>query len=164
MSLPNRTKGRTVSLGGGIVVPYPEPTSAAATSVGRANAYKTTRPEVALRSLLHRSGLRFRKQKLVRCSNGVRVRPDVVFAGARVAVFVDGCFWHCCPLHGSMPTRNQAYWAPKLAANVERDRRAYAALTADGWHVERIWDHEAGQEAAGRVAAVVQARRGPRVL
>ena len=152
---------RTVSLGGGNAVPYPEPTSAAATAVGKANARKTTRPEAALRSQLHRQGLRFRKEQILRCSNGVRVRPDIVFAGARVAVFIDGCFWHCCPTHGNTPTRNQAYWIPKLAANVERDRRADAALTADGWHVERIWEHDAALEAAERVVAIVRSRHRP---
>lgn len=112
-----------------------------------------------MRSRLHRQGLRFRKQQMLRCSNGVRVTPDIVFARARVAVFIDGCFWHCCPVHGNMPTRNQAYWGPKLAANVERDRRADAALRADGWHVERIWEHDAAQDVAERVAAIVWARR-----
>jgi DNA mismatch endonuclease (patch repair protein) len=150
---------RTVILGGGVVVPYPEPADAAATKIGKANRRRDTKAEVALRSTLHRRGLRFRKDRLIRCASGVKVRPDVVFTSALVAVFVDGCFWHGCPDHQRIPMRNIDYWVPKLHANVERDRRVDEALTADGWHVERVWEHEDPKSSADRIAAAIAERR-----
>lgn len=155
---PAVRRRRTVMLGGGVVVPYPEPTDAAATKVGKANRRKDTTSEIVIRSALHLRGLRFRKDRLIRCSSSLRVRPDIVFTRALVAVFVDGCFWHCCPVHGTAPRSNQDYWLPKLRSNVERDRRVDAGLNAAGWQVERIWEHEAVEEAADRVEAVVRAR------
>jgi len=137
-------------------VPYPEPSSAAATTIGKANVRKDTKPEVALRSELHRRGFRFRKDLLVRFEGG-RVRPDVVFTKAKVAAFVDGCFWHCCPVHGRIPKANPAYWVPKLKANVERDRRVDAQLRADGWTVVRVWEHEPVEDAADHVERVLRA-------
>jgi len=105
-------------------------------AIRRAN----TKPEVALRSALHRLGYRFRKD--LRVSAGDRwVRPDIVFTRMRVAVFVDGCFWHACPEHGRQPGVNQWYWSPKLARNVARDRQNDNALLQDGWRVVRIWEH-----------------------
>lgn len=80
------------------------------------------------------------------------VRPDVVFSRARLAVFVDGCFWHCCPEHGNAPRANTSYWGPKLAKNVQRDRLVDAGLTAAGWGVLRAWEHEDPEEVADRVA------------
>ena len=150
---------RTVALGGGVVVPYPEPANDVATKIGRANRRSDTRSELQLRSALHRRGLRFRKDHLVRCTDGLKVRPDVLFTRGRIAVFVDGCFWHSCPDHGSTPGRNRSYWVPKLEANAARDRRVDAALRADGWHVERVWEHEVALEASARIAALVAARR-----
>lgn len=150
---------RRVALGGGIVVPYPEPADDAATKVGKANPRRDTRAELLLRSALHGLGLRFRKDHLVRCANGLKVRPDVVFTRHCIAVFVDGCFWHGCPDHGSTPVRNRAYWVPKLEANAARDRRVNAALRVDGWHIERVWEHEDVHEASQRIAALVSARR-----
>ena len=147
-------------LGDGIVVPYPEPVDAAATTRGKANRRTGTTPEVTLRSLLQRRGLRFRKDLLVRSTAGVRVKPDIVFTRWKVAVFVDGCFWHACPDHGTSPRRNQGYWGPKLARNVDRDRRVDEALSADGWHVVRIWEHEDPGEAVERVADALARRAG----
>ena len=115
-----------------------------------------TKPEVALRSAIHRRGLRFRKNYLIRL-HGLRVRPDVVFTRRRVAVFLDGCFWHCCPDHSSTPRRNVGYWLPKLQANVERDRRVDVALEAEDWTVMRFWEHDEADRAAELVAAVVRA-------
>jgi DNA mismatch endonuclease (patch repair protein) len=127
---------RYVSIGDGVTLPDPEPGNAAATAIGKANVRKDTKPEIALRSELHRRGLRFRKDLPVR-AEGRRVRPDVVFTAQLVAVFVDGCFWHGCPDHQHVPRRNRAYWEPKLQANAERDRAVDAALTAGGWLVVR---------------------------
>ncbi|MGE3358642.1 MAG: very short patch repair endonuclease [Acidimicrobiia bacterium] len=134
----------------GVQVPYPEPTSEAATIIGKANRRSGTKPERLVRSELHRRGRRFRKDHLVRTPE-VWVRVDVCFTRARVAVFVHGCFWHCCPEHGRIPKVNQAYWGPKLAANRARDERVERALRASGWVVLRIWEHEPIAAAADRV-------------
>src|SRR4051812_41137052 len=106
----------------------------------RRNPRRDTKPEVALRSALHGMGLRFRKDHAIRTQARV-VRPDVVFTRDRLAVFVDGCFWHCCPLHGNVPRANTAYWVPKLDRNVARDRAVDAALQGEGWTVLRAWEH-----------------------
>ena len=150
---------RYVVLGPGQRVPYPEPTSAAATKIGKANKRVDSKCEVRLRSALHRMGLRFRKDLLVR-AGGLRVRPDIVFTRARVAVFVDGCFWHGCPTHATTPKTNQGYWVPKLAANEARDRRVDEALTGEGWTVLRIWEHEDPMSSAAMVREVVAGRHG----
>lgn len=142
---------RLVSLGGGLEVPYPEPRDGAITTIARANTRRDTRPELALRSALHRRGLRFRADYPVRCSCGVSVRVDVAFTRLKVAVFVDGCFWHRCPEHGTIPRRNQGYWLPKLKANVQRDRRVSQALSRDGWMVIRVWEHEPVDDAVTTV-------------
>lgn len=122
----------------------------------RGNRSRDTRPEVAVRSALHRRGLRFRKN--VRPIAGLRCSADVVFPTSRIAVFVDGCFWHRCPVHGTQPSTNATYWSAKLDRNVERDRRADQALAAAGWLVIRVWEHEPPDQAAERVAVVVRAR------
>lgn len=146
---------RTVSLGGGVRVPYPEPTTEAASKVGRRNLRTGTRAETALRSELHKRGLRFRKDLRLDLP-GIRVRPDVVFTRARLSVFIDGCFWHCCPEHMHMPKSNLDYWEPKLAANRARDVRVSEALVEAGWTVMRIWEHEAVGDAADRIEAAVR--------
>jgi DNA mismatch endonuclease (patch repair protein) len=89
---------------------------------------------------LHRLGYRFRKDLRVRTGDHW-TRPDIVFTRLRLAIFVDGCFWHGCPSHGRLPRVNESYWAPKLASNTERDRRNTAALQRDGWIVVRLWEH-----------------------
>ncbi len=144
-----------MALGGGARVPYPEPTTEAASRIGRANRRAGTRPEVALRSALHRRGLRFRKDLLLRVG-GLRVRPDIVFTRARVAVFVDGCFWHCCPAHGTTPRSNPGYWGPKLRRNVERDEQVDGALAGAGWQVVRVWEHQGAVVAAEDVVLSLQ--------
>jgi DNA mismatch endonuclease (patch repair protein) len=126
--------------------------------IGRANRRRDTTPEVALRSELHLRKLRFRKDYLVRTAH-IKSHVDVCFTAARVAVFVDGCFWHVCPIHHVPPKRNLAYWTPKLAANVQRDRRVTEALLAEGWAVLRVWEHEAVVSAATHIEALVRARR-----
>ena len=123
----------------------------------RSNRRADTKPEVALRSELHRRGLRFRKNQRVRLHERV-VRPDVVFTRARVAVFVDGCFWHCCPEHGNQPGRNTDYWIPKLERNVARDRAVDRALGSAGWTVVRAWEHEEMANVAERVATMIRPR------
>lgn len=141
---------RFVVLSGGERVPYPEPTTEAATRVGKGNRRTGTKPEQLLRAELHRRGRRFRKDLLIR-AGGLRTHADIAFTRQRLAVFVDGCFWHGCPEHGSSPKSNTSYWGPKLRANVERDRRVDEALRAHGWAVLRTWEHEATDSAADLV-------------
>ena len=81
-----------------------------------------------------------------------RVRPDFVFRRGKVAVFVDGCFWHACPVHGTRPKQNAGFWREKLARNVARDRLVSRSLHARGWRVMRIWEHELRRAKAGRLA------------
>lgn len=126
----------------------------------RANRRTDTKPEMALRRELHRQGLRYRKDYRLDLE-GARVRPDIAFTARRVAVFVDGCFWHVCPEHGTKPAANTWYWGPKLARNVERDRAADAALLAAGWQVVRIWEHESLESAVAAVLAAVGPRGKP---
>lgn len=112
-----------------------------------------TAPELALRRELHRRGLRYFVDRAP--IRGQRRRADVVFPRLRVAVYVDGCFWHSCPQHATYPKNNAEWWADKLAANVARDRATDDALAAAGWQVIRIWEHEDPVAAAGRVAAAL---------
>ncbi len=117
---------------------------------------KDTAAELSLRSALRGLGLRYRLH--VRIEG---VLADVVFPTAKVAVFVDGCFWHCCPMHASFPKNNQSYWLPKLAENKERDVRQSARLRSAGWIVIRIWEHEClptSPKTAGRIAKAVSHR------
>ena len=114
-----------------------------------------TKPELALRSALHRAGYRFRKDYRLDLDAGSRVRPDIAFTARRVAVFVDGCFWHACPEHGRNPAVNEWYWAPKLRRTVERDRAADAALAAAGWRVVRNWEHVPRAAAIAAVTAAI---------
>ncbi len=121
---------------------YPHPADAGRSANMRANRRTDTKPELALRRALHALGYRYRKDYRLDLAAGVRVRPDIVFTARKVAVFVDGCFWHCCPEHGSQPAANTWYWEPKLRRNVDRDRAADAALDQAGWTVVRFWEHE----------------------
>lgn len=104
----------------------------------RGRRVRDTGPEIALRSAVHALGMRFRLQRQVigRC------KPDLVFMGRRLAVFVDGCFWHGCPQHGPRAFRgpNADRWRQKLRDNQERDRRNDAALADAGWRVLRLWE------------------------
>lgn len=121
----------------------------------RANRKTGSRPEVLLRQALYRRGLRYRKNFLIRLDNR-KIRADVVFARRRVAVFVDGCFWHMCPVHGNLPRgQNAGYWLAKLARNVECDRQSDAALQAGGWTVVRVWEHEPIDEAAVKIVDAI---------
>ena len=121
----------------------------------RANRPSATKPEVRLRSELHRRGARFRKNALLRV-DGVAIRPDILFSGKRVAVFVDGCFWHRCPEHATTPKANRAFWLAKFERNRERDARANALLNDAGWVVVRVWEHESVATAASRVLEAIE--------
>jgi DNA mismatch endonuclease, patch repair protein len=144
--------------------PYPHPLNAGRTANMKANRRADTKPELALRRALHALGYRYRKDYRLDLADGARVRPDIVFTRRKVAVFVDGCFWHCCPEHGSQPANNTWYWEPKLRRNVERDRAADAALGAGGWTVVRLWEHESLGGAVERVVTVLASRASGTVL
>lgn len=127
-------------------------------AIMRANRRRDTGPELLLRRLLHRRGLRYRVDFAIRPNAGRAVRPDIVFPGRRIAVYVDGCFWHGCPIHGTRAETNQAYWDEKIEANRQRDVRTTAALEADGWLVLRFWEHEDAVTAARVVEKAVHSR------
>ena len=116
---------------------------------------RDTAPEVALRRALHAVGLRFYVHR--RPLRSLRREADVVFPRRRVAVFVDGCFWHRCPEHGVSPRLNDGYWSAKLDNNAARDRETDEVLTNAGWRVVRVWEHEDPESAAERVAGAVRA-------
>jgi|SRR5690349_1341032 len=118
---------------------------------------RDTALEKALRSELHRRGMRFRVQ--TRLIPGLRRTADIVFRSARVAVFVDGCFWHCCPEHATYPQNNADWWRVKLEANVARDRDTDQRLRKLGWLSMRIWEHESVESAVERVVTVVRERQ-----
>jgi DNA mismatch endonuclease, patch repair protein len=114
---------------------------------------RDTGPEMAIRRLLHARGLRYRVDAAL---PGMRRRADLLFSSARVAVFVDGCFWHGCPDHGTQPKSNAAWWAEKISSNIERDRDTDRRLARDGWIVVRVWEHEASERAAARIAEAIR--------
>jgi DNA mismatch endonuclease (patch repair protein) len=121
---------------------------------------RDTAAELAIRRELHRAGLRFRVDRSV--LPGIRRRADIVFPSTKVVVFVDGCFWHCCPVHRTFPRANASWWAAKLDANRRRDADTNRQLKKAGWLVARIWEHEAPEHAAARVVKLVDARRRQR--
>lgn len=121
---------------------------------------RDTVPELVLRRELHRRGLRYRVDH--RPHPRVRRRADIVFRGPRVAVFVDGCFWHACPQHATWPVNNSSWWRDKLERNVARDRDTDQRLSSLGWVVIRVWEHEINEDVATvaeRVRHVVEQRK-----
>ncbi len=121
----------------------------------RAQRRRDTKPEMALRRVLHAGGRRFfvDRAPLV----GVRRRADLVFPRARVAVFVDGCFWHGCPEHGTVPKRNREWWVEKIDGNRARDRDTDRRLSEAGWSVVRVWEHDEATVAADHVEQTLDA-------
>lgn len=122
----------------------------------QANRRRDTKPELAVRRVLHAAGLRYRVD--FRLAPPLRARADIVFTKCRVAIFIDGCFWHSCPVHGSYPKRNAEYWLPKLARNVARDRETDSALEGMGWKVVRFWEHEAPGDVAVKIIELVRSQ------
>ncbi|MFI7125727.1 very short patch repair endonuclease [Nonomuraea sp. NPDC050153] len=121
----------------------------------QSNRGRDTRPELALRRAVHALGLRYRV--CVRPLPAVRRTADLVFTKAKVAVFMDGCFWHGCPDHHTKSATNAAYWADKVRRNRERDAETDQLLAEAGWTVVRIWEHEDPFSSAGKVAERVRA-------
>lgn len=117
---------------------------------------RDTKPELALRRAVWRLGLRYRVDI---APIPARRRADLVFTRAKVAVYVDGCFWHSCPTHATIPKANREWWVAKLEANTRRDRYTEARLAEAGWAVVRVWEHEPVNKAARRVESVVRRRR-----
>nr|WP_109556237.1 very short patch repair endonuclease [Mycobacteroides salmoniphilum] len=124
-------------------------------AVMKGNRGRDTTPEVAVRRLLHASGLRYRVHQ--RPLQELRRTADIVFRRKRIAVFIDGCYWHGCPAHYVQPNANGDYWAAKIATNVTRDRDTDSALVAAGWKVLRFWSHESPHDVCLRVRAAVLA-------
>jgi len=118
----------------------PVASSALVRRVMRANVGATTRPEMLLRGALQKAGLRFRKN--FRPLAAMRCEPDIVFPRQRVCVFIDGCYWHGCPLHFKCPKTNSDWWQEKISANIERDLRQTRLLRESGWNVVRFWEHD----------------------
>ena len=121
------------------------------------NRARDTSPELVIRRLLHGRGLRFRTHR--RPLADLRCLADVVFPRERIAIFVDGCFWHGCPAHFRIPARNRDYWRSKIDRNRRRDARNEAALQEAGWMVLRFWEHDDADLCARRVEQAVRARR-----
>jgi DNA mismatch endonuclease (patch repair protein) len=120
---------------------------------------RDTRPAQLQLRALHAAGLRYRVERPV--LPGMRRRADIVFGPAKVAVFVDGCFWHMCPDHATFPKANAGWWREKLERNQARDQDTDRLLREHGWLPLRVWEHEDMAEAAVRVVQVVQERRAP---
>jgi DNA mismatch endonuclease (patch repair protein) len=123
----------------------------------QSNRGRDTKPELALRSAVHALGLRYRVS--ARPIRDLRRTADLVFPRERVAVFLDGCFWHGCPQHHTVAATNAQFWADKVAGNMARDRATDTRLEQAGWVSIRIWEHEDPLVAATRVRQVVMARR-----
>ncbi|MGW1137910.1 very short patch repair endonuclease [Streptomyces zhihengii] len=123
----------------------------------RANRSRDTRPELLLRRELHAKGYRYRVAS--RPLPDLRRTADLVFSRAKVAVFVDGCFWHGCPIHHRLAKRNREYWEQKVQRNRRRDSEVDARLAEAGWLSVRIWEHEDVASAALRVSQAVDSRR-----
>ncbi len=122
----------------------------------QANKGRDTKPEMALRSAVHALGLRYRVATPP--LKGLRRTADLVFRKARVAVFLDGCFWHGCPEHHTVAATNARFWADKVKQNEERDRDTDRRLAEAGWLSLRFWEHEDSLQAALKVREVVAAR------
>lgn len=134
----------------------PSASSAQALRRMRNTRQRDTACELALRRLLYGYGLRYRIHRSAVPS--LRRKADIVFSAAKVAVFVDGCFWHSCPVHATHPKANGGWWADKLAVNRRRDMDTNDRFQAAGWRVERVWEHESPEQAALRIRNVVQTR------
>lgn len=122
------------------------------------NRSRDTQPELAVRRLVHAAGLRYRVD-YAPLRNLRRLRADIVFTRAKVAVFVDGCFWHGCPEHHTAAKTNKEFWSAKVTGNRERDSRTNSILQEAGWAVLRFWEHEDPVIVAAKICDSVRTRR-----
>lgn len=118
-----------------------------------------TAAELAVRNAVERRGYTFDIDRSP--LHGVRRRADLVFQNERVAVFVDGCFWHACPEHATWPKHNAEWWRAKIEANQHRDRDTDQRLVTAGWIPVRVWEHEDPDVAATRIVEIVRSRQRP---
>lgn len=114
---------------------------------------RDTQPELSVRRILHSRGVRYRVNAVP--EPGMRCKADLAWRGLRLAVFIDGCFWHGCPEHATRPKANEAWWAEKLDGNMLRDRRTDRELTHRGWTVLRFWEHEDPSSVADVICAAL---------
>lgn len=149
MVLPQRRQNASV--------PVPDPPPPAVSARMSRQSSRDTAPEVAVRRLLHASGLRYRVN--VPVPGMPRRTIDIVFPKARIAIFMDGCFWHGCPEHATHPKANAEWWRNKLDKNMARDQETTEHLQAAGWTVLRYWEHEIPVAVAGEVRSAVLQRR-----
>jgi DNA mismatch endonuclease (patch repair protein) len=125
------------------------------------NRGKDTGPELRLRRELHALGIRYRVD--VKVEEDLRTRADLALKSVKLAVFVDGCFWHGCPEHGGAPKRNATYWNGKITRNIERDKETDATLRARGWTVLRFWEHQDAEAAATSVCQTIVELKRPQL-
>ncbi len=121
----------------------------------QANRRRDTKPEMAVRRLIHARGLRYLVD--AKPSPTLNRRADIVFRRARIAVFVDGCYWHGCPAHGTVARSNATYWSQKIGRNRARDQETDRLLRQEGWRIIRVWEHEDPVAVADRIFAEVRA-------
>jgi DNA mismatch endonuclease (patch repair protein) len=140
-----------------VIAVSPPPSSVEAHKRMQATRRRDTAAEIDLRRALHAAGFRYRVDRVV--LPGSRRRADLVFSAERLAVFVDGCFWHCCPIHTTQPKANRAWWLAKLEANRQRDRDTDQRLGEAGWNVIRVWEHESTADAAAGIQSILQSIR-----
>jgi DNA mismatch endonuclease, patch repair protein len=126
-------------------------------AVMRGNRHRDTRPEMALRSAVHALGLRYRVG--IRPIPSIRRTADLVFTRAKVAVYLDGCFWHGCPTHHRPATRNVEFWTEKVNKNRARDADTDTRMAQAGWMTVRVWEHESAAVAALAIRDIISARR-----
>lgn len=138
-------------------VKTPKSRSVAVRNVMRANRGVDTKPELRLRSQVHRAGLRYAVD--VRPEADINRRADLVFRSAKVAVYVHGCFWHGCPKHYALPKSNKKYWAEKVRRNKERDVETRKILSSRGWKVLVFWEHQSPEASGVKTIESVLVRR-----
>lgn len=120
------------------------------------NKSRDTKPELIVRRYLHASGLRYRVH--TRPIKDWNRRADIVFPRAKIAIFINGCYWHGCYKHYKEPKTNTAYWSQKIKRNVERDSETYARLRKAGWLVIKVWEHEDLNEKASKITGLIRRR------
>ncbi|MFD3520574.1 very short patch repair endonuclease [Streptomyces sp. NPDC058653] len=140
-------------------MPKVVPSSATVSARMSRQASRDTAPEVAVRKILHAAGLRYRVN--VPVPGMPRRTIDIVFGPAKIAVFLDGCFWHGCPEHATSPKSNAEWWRAKLDKNIARDRETTEHLEAQGWTVLRFWEHEDPEDISQAVARTKEATSPP---